>query len=276
MEHTREKVERHYGHGQILDSIFEALGRMGKDLSRLTPADLAPVDRFHIRGHEATVELARRASLRPGTPVLDVGCGLGGSARYLAHEHGCKVTGIDLTQEYVDAARVLADTVRLSDDVSFQQASALELPFEDGSFEVVWTEHVQMNVEDKRAFYSEISRVLAPDGRLLFHDIFRGDGEALQYPVPWAEDPLISFLAKPATIRGLLEELGFVIQDWDDKSQQSHDWFVAALAKTQETGPPPLGLHLLMGPEGGLKFQNLVRNLQQKSVVVVQALAVKS
>jgi ubiquinone/menaquinone biosynthesis C-methylase UbiE len=271
MNSDREHVEHHYGRGRILDSILGALREAGKDSARLKPEDLAPVDAFHIRGREATVELARRASLEPGSRVLDVGCGLGGSARYLAAEHQCQVTGIDLTQEYVDVADALAGMVGLSDKVTFRQASALEMPFEDGSFDLVWTEHVQMNIADKRAFYREIARVTRPEGLLLFHDIFRGDGGPLHYPVPWADEPSISFLAAPGEARQILEDLGFIIHDWVDKSEPSLQWFVAAIEKLKVSGPPPLGLHLLMGDTAKTKFENNIRNLRERRFVVYQA-----
>lgn len=276
MNSVLEHIAQHYGRGRILDSILGALRETGKDLVRLPPADLAPVDEFHIRGREATVELARRASLHPGLRVLDVGCGLGGSARYLAAEHQCKVTGIDLTQEYVDVANALADMVGLRDRVAFRQASALDMPFDDGSFDVVWTEHVQMNIADKRAFYREVGRVTRPNGRLLFHDIFLGNGGPLHYPVPWAEDASISFLATPGKVRQILEDLGFLIQDWADKSQPSLDWFVAAIENLKLSGPPPLGLHLLMGNTAKTKFENIIRNLREGRIVVFQARAQKA
>jgi len=207
--------------------------------------------------------------------VLDVGCGLGGSARYLAAEHQCQVTGIDLTQEYVNVANALADMVGLGDKVAFRQASALDMPFDDGSFDVVWTEHVQMNIANKRAFYREIGRVTRPKGLLLFHDIFLGDLGPLHYPVPWAEDASISFLAAPGEVRQILEDLGFVIHDWKDKSQSSLDWFVAAIEKLKVSGPPPLGLHLLMGNTAKTKFENNIRNLRERRFVVFQGRAEK-
>jgi ubiquinone/menaquinone biosynthesis C-methylase UbiE len=275
MNSLREQIEQHYSRGRILDSILKALRETGKDLARLKPEDLAPVDEFHVRGREATAELAGRASLKPGSRVLDVGCGLGGSARYLAAEHQCQVNGIDLTQEYVDVANALAGMVGLSDKVAFRQASALEMPFGDGSFDVVWTQHVQMNIADKRAFYREIARVTSPKGLFLFHDIFQGDGGPLYYPVPWAEEPSISFLAAPADVREMLEELGFVIHDWVNKSEPSLQWVVAAVEKVKVSGPPPLGPHLLMGDTAKTKLGNAIRNLREGRFVVYQACAEK-
>lgn len=275
MNGLREHVEQHYGRGRILDSIIAALRETGKDLARLEPADLAPVDEFHVRGREATVELARRAALKPGSHVLDVGCGLGGSARYLAAEHQCQVTGIDLTQEYVDVANALAGMVGLSHKVAFRQASALAMPFDDGTFDVVWTEHVQMNIADKHAFYGEIGRVTRPQGILLFHDIFEGTGGPLHYPVPWAEESSISFLAAPDEVRTTLEDLGFVIRDWVDKSEPSLQWLVTAIERTRVSGPPPIGTHLLMGDTARKKLENAIRNLREGRFVVYQARAEK-
>ena len=125
MQSDLKPVENHYGRGGILQSIVAALEKSGIDTKQLAPADLAPVDEFHIRGREATLELAQRAKLKPGSRVLDVGCGLGGSARYLATEQGCQVVGIDLTHEYIETANKLADLVGLDHQVEFHQGSAL-------------------------------------------------------------------------------------------------------------------------------------------------------
>jgi MPBQ/MSBQ methyltransferase len=211
MKSAREHVDSHYGRGDILNSILRALREMGKDVAQLAPADLAPVDEFHIRGREATVELAGRASLKPGLRVLDVGCGLGGSVRYLASEHQCQVVGIDLTKEYVDVANALADLVGLKHMVEFRQGSALDMPFDDSSFDVVWTEHVQMNIANKRAFYAEIARVLAPRGRLLFHDIFQGDGARCIIPCHGQKTARSAFLPRP-------RQCGKSLENWASRS----------------------------------------------------------
>jgi len=271
MDSTPENVEKHYGRGRILDSILASLRQMGKDPAHLKPEDLAPVDEFHVRGREATVELAGRGALRPGLRVLDVGCGLGGSSRYLAAEQGCQVTGIDLTQEYVDVSTALAKLAGLGDRTRFQQANALAMPFADGSFDFTWTQHVQMNIADKAGLYREIGRVTASGGRFLFHDIFAGDGGPLHFPVPWAEDASISFMTSPDEVKKHLVNSGFVVRDWADTTEKSLQWTLGMIERVKASGPPPLGTHLLMGATAKAKIESVVRNASEGRIVFVQA-----
>ncbi|HEY0857305.1 MAG TPA: methyltransferase domain-containing protein [Albitalea sp.] len=270
---TIEKVESHYARdADIPLRIAAALREAGKDPAFLAPADLAPVDEFHIRGRDATLELARRVAPRRGERVLDLGCGLGGSARFLAAEHGCAVTGIDLTHAYVAAARELTRWVGLDGGVAFEAADALSLPFDDASFDIVWSEHVQMNIGDKDRLYAEISRVLAPGGRLAFHDFLRGTGEP-DFPVPWADDASISFLVEPQALREALARAGLRLAEWDDRTSLSADWLADRLS---QPGPPPLGVHLLMGATARTKFDNVLRGLRDGRLRVVQAVALKA
>jgi ubiquinone/menaquinone biosynthesis C-methylase UbiE len=273
---TRERVEHHYGLNELLDAILDALTATGKDIDQLVPADLAAVDEFHIRGREATLELAGRADIETGMRVLDVGCGIGGSARHLAAERGCHVTGIDLTRDYIEVATALAQRTGMANRVEFHHGSATALPFEPDSFDIVWTEHVQMNIADKAAFYGEIARVLKPGGRLLFHDIFSRDGSEPWYPVPWAGDASISFLARADSIPGILEAAGLQVLAWEDRSEDSLSWFRRAVSQLRTCGPTPLGLHLLMGASTLPKFENLIRNLQESRITVIQSVAVRT
>ena len=265
-----EHVARHYGVSRLLDSILESLSADGKDLARLTPDDLAPVDEFHIRGREATVELARLAQASPGRRVLDVGSGLGGSSRYLAANHGCRVTGVDLTPEYCEVAAELSRRVGLDGLTEFRCASALDLPFEDDSFDLAWTQHVQMNIENKPGFYEEIHRVLRPGGRLVFYDVLSGPGGQHYLPVPWAEDSSMSFLIAPEDLRALLEETGFRVVHWLDTTEAAHQWFLSVLENRAKGLTPNLGLHLLTGETGPAKFENVERSLRERRVTVFQ------
>jgi len=200
-----QTVARHYAHGSLERAILEALAAAGKDVNRLSPADLAPVDEFHVGGRPATVAFAEQLGVHSGMRLLDVGCGLGGAARYFAHEHGCHVTGIDLSDEYVAVANALAARVGLGDLVSCQQGSALALPFTPGSFDAAYLLHVGMNIENKSGLFAQIRRVLAPSGTLGIYDVMRLGAGELSYPVPWAGGPEASFVADAATYRRLLE-----------------------------------------------------------------------
>jgi ubiquinone/menaquinone biosynthesis C-methylase UbiE len=169
----------------------------------------------------------------------------------------------------------LTSLVGLSDQVELHHGSALELPFEDESFDVVWTEHVQMNIADKHQFYSEIARALKPGGRFLFHDVFRGTGDSPFYPVPWAEKESISFLALEVDARAVIEDVGLSIEQWNVKVEESLEFFIKVIAKIEADGPPPLGIHLLMGDNEKDKLQNYIRNLSEDRTSVAMGLAHK-
>ena len=269
-------VAQHYGLPGLLDAITSALRELGKDLDHLKPPDLAAVDEFHIRGREGTLQLAELAEIERGCDVLDVGSGLGGSSRFLAAEFGCRVKGVDITPEYCDVATALSDLVGLQEQTEFYCASALEMPFEDNAFDLAWTQHVQMNIADKRALYREITRVLRPGGRLAFHDILAGPGGPVHIPVPWASEPQQSHLIAPDDLRTLLEEIGLEVVAWVNTTQIAHDWFLAGIEQRKEDGAPPLGIHLLMGDTAQAKIENVARNLNENRVTVFQAVCKKA
>lgn len=271
-----DRVAAHYDAPGLVETIREALMRAGKRLDALEPDDLAAVDAFHIRGREATVELATLADLSPGSRVIDIGSGLGGTARYLAHVHACDVSGIDLTLSFCEAATELSAMVGLADRTRFTQGSALALPFDDASFEIAWTEHVQMNIADKHTFYGEAARVLQPSGRLVFHDIFLGGGGEPHFPAPWAEDASLSAMCTVDEAREAIEAAGFDVRAWVDRTEPATTFFEAMLERVAADGPPPLGLHLVVQREFAGKVKNLVRSLREGRVAAIQSVCVKS
>ena len=268
MKNSDDGVAQHYTLGDLGQRILGALESAGKDMGALTVDDLAPVDEFHIRGRIATEELAQWADVEAHHLLLDVGCGVGGTSRYLAANKGCDVVGVDLTEEYCQITEMLSERVGLAGRTVFQQASALELPFDDGHFDVVWTEHVQMNIADKTRFYSEIARVLKRGAQFAFHDIFAGTNTELYLPVPWASDASISHLIDPDGLRALLADLPFEVVRWEDKTDESIAFFEAAL---KSGGGQPLGISLLMGDSAAEKLGNVLRNLRENRICVVQA-----
>lgn len=271
-----QNIEGHYTRQNLEEAILAALKAAGKDIDHLKLEDLSQVDEFHIRGREATLELASQLGLNSKHKVLDVGSGVGGASRLLASEYGCHVTGLDLTVEYCQAAQALADRLGLSELVNYRPGSALDMPFEDNSFDVVWTQHAAMNIADKPKLYSEIARVLRPDGFFAMYDVLAGPVDPLYYPVPWARDPSISFLTTPDQLRELLEGTGLQIHSWRDTSEIGRTWFKDLAAKMQQqSGSPTLGFHLLLGPDFRQMAQNQVRNLNENRIVLIECIARK-
>ena len=264
------RINSHYTPSNLAPAIFDGLRQSGKDPERFSYEDLAPLDQFHSRGKLATIDLARAARLEPGTRVLDIGGGLGGPARTLAAEFGCRVTVLDLTEEYCRVGELLTQRTGQSDQVGFRCGSALEVPFDDESFDVVWTQHCTMNIEDKRRLYGEAHRVLIPRGRFATYEITAGPEQPIHFPVPWSAEPALSFLKTPSEMRALIKDAGFVELAFSDKTQTALTWFRERMASMPAT-PPPLGLHLLLGRTFKPAFQNIVRNLEERRVSVCEA-----
>ena len=270
-----ESVEQHYTRPDLGNLILAALANAGKDVDNLKPEDLAAIDEFHIRGREATLELAGVLGLGPNVRVLDVGSGLGGPARCLAGAFGCRVTGVDLTAEYVRTAAMLAERIGLSNLVTYLQGDALHLPFSEAAFDAVWTQHAAMNVRDKAVFYGEMFRVLTPGGALAIYDILAGPVSPVHFPVPWARVPETSFLITADELRRFLQTSGFTIVNWEDTTDAARTWFIDVAKKIQKSGLPPLGFHVLLGPDFQMMAQNQKRNLEEGRVALVQVVAKK-
>lgn len=269
-------VQGHYNRQGLDEAILAALTAAGKDVYHLKLEDLAPIDEFHIGGREATRDLASQVNLNSNHKVLDVGSGVGGASRYLASEYGCQIIGIDLSDEYCRVAQSFANRLGLASHVTYRQGSALEMPFDDNSFDVVWTQHAAMNIADKPKLYSEITRVLRPKGHFAMYDVLAGPVSPLHYPVPWATDSSISFLVTPDKLRELLEASGLNILNWRDTSEIGRVWFKEVAAKMQQQGgSPALGFHVLLGPDFRVMAQNQVLNLNENRIVLIECVAQK-
>ena len=263
-------VEEHYSAEGIVERIEAGLCEMGKDLDALTLEDLAPIDQFHIRGHEASMDMAARMGLVADHHVLDIGSGTGGPARLLARTFGCRVTGIDLTESYCEVAATLAEWVGLSANVRYRQGDALDLPFEDDTFDAAITQHVAMNIAAKDRMYAQAHRVLKPGAVFAVYDVMQGPAGEVHFPVPWAADPSISFLATPDETRSLLRDAGFEIVSEIDSSEASLDWFVEMTERLEATGIPPLGFHILLGEQLPTMRRNQVLNLREGRICTVE------
>ena len=194
---TDIQIETQYSTGASRQAIEQALVAAGKDLGHLQPADLALLEDFHTMGRIATTQLADLAEITPGDEVLDAGSGIGGTARYVAERSRCHVVAVDLTEEYCQTARWLNRLAGLDDRISVRQADVTDLPFEDATFTLIFSQHVQMNVAGKALLYAEARRVLAAGGRLALWDIVAGEDGEPDFPMPWADRPEYSYLTTP-------------------------------------------------------------------------------
>jgi SAM-dependent methyltransferase len=260
-------VRDHYRATGLTERLNIALKTFGPEEQRLTPSQLATLDQFHTRGLAATTELAKLAGITADMSVLDVGAGIGGPARFLAATYGCQVTGVDLSEPFVDAARYLTERTGQKGQVSFQTASALELPFGDGRFHVVLLQHVAMNISDRPRLYRETRRVLKLGSRLAIYDVVLNSDDP-HYPVPWARTPATSFLLTAAATREAIEPAGFRALAWHDDSEAAKAWF----AQLRASGPPPSpNLGVVMGPDFAQLAANLGRNLMEGRLGILTA-----
>ena len=271
-----QAVAGHYTHGSLLAAISEALATLGKTPETVSVDDLGPVDEFHIGGRQASKHFLSQLALDAETHVLDVGCGLGGASRFTASRFGCTVTGIDLTAEYVETGRTLTSWVGLEDRIALHQGSALEMPFGEAGFDAAYMMHVGMNIADKARLFAEVHRVLRPGGSFGVYDVMRTGEGALTFPVPWATTDETSAVAAPEAYRQALEAAGFEVAAERNRRDFALNFFAELSAKIAAAGgPPPLGLHILMGETRAEKIKNMVENIAADRIAPVELIARK-
>ena len=263
-------VADHWGKGDVYGLILSAAEKAGKAANALTGEDLAPVDHFHARGFPATVELADRLPIEPGHHILDIGCGLGGPARYFAKRFQCNVSGVDITPAFVEAANKLTSLLGLSDQVTIEYGDGHHLLYPASIFDGAYTQHVTMNVRDRAQFFGEAYRVLKPGAYFALTEHGLGPNGNPHYPVPWSMDGSGAYLMSPSETSTLLEAAGFedvLVEDTGHK-------YLAAYRKVIELAAqgalPPLGVHILMGESAPQKTRNAARNIEEGRTHPVQ------
>jgi SAM-dependent methyltransferase len=272
----RELVSNHYTHGSLVDAITAGVHKLGKTIATVSVEDLGPVDEFHVGGRVATEAFLDQLDIRADHHVLDVGCGLGGASRFAAARYNCRVTGIDLTAEYVETGNALCDWVGLTERVQLSVGDATALAQAEASFDRAYLMHVGMNIADKEAVAFELYRIVRPGGRIGIYDIMRMEDGELDYPVPWAAVPDASALASPAEYKAALTAAGFSIVAERNRRDFAVEFFarMQERARSQE-GPPPLGIHILMGNSAPLKVKNMIGNITRNLLAPVELVATK-
>ncbi|WP_397448027.1 class I SAM-dependent methyltransferase [Pseudomonas sp. NA-150] len=274
-EQTKAVLQHYEGEAREHDLLAQVtLILDGMQGEPITAKRLAGLDQFHVRGLQATADFAALLGIEPGMQVLDAGSGLGGPSRYVAENFDCQVTGVDLTRAFVTVAQLLADRAGMSEQVSYQPGNLLALDFPDEHFDVVYTQHVVMNIHDREQVYREIRRVLKPDGRFGFYDVLAADGKpAPLYPLMWAEHSEHSVLLTEAETRAALQQAGLVPEIWNDVTELTVDWLA-----DQPSPPLPQGpnLMLVMGPRFAQMSANFARNLRENKLRLVMAVSVRN
>ncbi len=257
-------IAAHYGKGSLFEEIISAVGKPEAEISA---EDIQDVDEFHIGGREATERLLDHLDLPAGTGVLDLGSGIGGPARRMAARYGWKVTGIDLTPEFVSTARRLAALT--GQDVEFIQGSALELPFEDESFGLVTLIHVGMNLPDKGRLFSEVRRVLRAGGVFAVYDVMLTGDRHPDFPLPWASRVTESFLAAPAEYRETGRAAGLTLSSEADRTEIALEFFTRLAAMVAEK-KVRASLPILMGEDAGTKVRHMVAAIDRGDIAPIE------
>jgi len=261
MNNRNSLIEDQYKLNGLYEDILERLEKQGVDLNNVGRHNISGVDEFHLRGAEVSKELVTEFDLS-NLRVLDVGCGLGGPCRMLADEFNCNVSGIDMSHEYIRTAKKLSELIPTNGQIEYEQGDALHLPYEDGIFDIVWTQHVQMNIEDKKRFYCEIDRVLKDNGKLIYYDIFRKDAKDISYPVPWANNPSVSFLGSISNMDSILTNLGLSRSRSTDQTLDAIAFLHDVFKKVKTNNSPQIGLNVLMGESTKEKLTNVLKGLE--------------
>ncbi len=274
---AKNLVENHYTHGSLVAALQRGIEALGKSTGTVDIEDLGPVDEFHIGGRVATENFLDQLDIESSHHVLDVGCGLGGASRFAADRYGCRVTGVDLTHEYIETGNTICSWLGLDDRVHLEVEDATRLSHPDGKFQRAYMLHVGMNIADKESLAKEIYRVTSPEGRIGIYDVMRvGEGE-LSFPVPWAAEPQGSAVDSVAGYRSALEGAGFKVVSERNRREFALEFFAQLQSKTASAGgPPPLGLHILMGSSAPAKIGNMIENISSNIIAPVELIAEKS
>lgn len=256
-------IADHWSSGDPYGLIVSALNKMSKPLDSLTVEDLAPVDHFHARGIAATVELADRLPIMAGQHILDIGCGLGGPARYIARRFQCTVSGLDITEPFVAAANKLTALLHMERQVKIEHGDGQYLPYTDSYFDGAYTQHVTMNVADRPGFFSEAYRVLKPGAFFALTEHGLGPKGNPHYPLPWSADGSGSYLVSPSETRSLLEKTGFEAIVVEDSGAKYVAAYEMVIEKAEKGALPLLGIHLLTGETALQKTRNAARNIEE-------------
>jgi SAM-dependent methyltransferase len=268
-------IADHWAAGDVYGLIVSALNKMSKPLDGLTVEELAPVDHFHARGFPATVELADRLPIKAGQRIVDIGCGLGGPARYIAKRFQCSVSGIDITEPFVEAANKLTRLLHMESQVKIEHGDGQHLPYPDASFDGAYTQHVTMNVADRPRFFGEAYRVLKSGAFFALTEHGLGPKGNPHHPLPWSADGGGAYLVTPSETQAVLQETGFEEIEVENTGAKYLAGYKMMIEKAEKGALPPFGIHLLMGETALQKMRNAARNIEEGRTHPIQVVCRK-
>ena len=201
--------------------VLDKLAQTGADTSILTVELLQHHDQDHFGGLAATDALARHAKINQSTHVLDLCCGLGGPARYLAYHHGCRVTGVDMNTDRLAGAVRLTERTKLQDRVLFHHANALQTGLADETFDVIVSQEAFCHIPDKKTLIAECVRLLKPGGRIVYTDILARNSMTNEIRSRLENEMVFSELSTLEQYCHLLEEKSCQVVEVEDLSD---DW----------------------------------------------------
>jgi len=240
--------------------------------------DFAGIDQLHLGGIPATQELIAWLPTE-AKQGLDIGCGLGGTSRYLAQQHGCCMIGLDLNAEYIQAARLLNQSLAPPPDCSFVVGNSLSLPFAAASFDFIVSQHATMNIAPKAELLAGLYAALKPSGQLLLHEVMLATGVTaaeVSYPTPWAQELGHSHLIQWSIFVDIAQSSGFKLHKFADNTATALAWIKQARQhKSLSAFSSPFTSQLALGAKAGVMSANVLANIQQGRLQVVSALLIK-
>lgn len=219
---------RYYNEAWISNEgiILKQLAHDGQMKKKLTEDDLIRYDQNdHVGGIHNTLILADQIHLKKGMHVLDVGGGMGGAARFLAHKYGCIVRVLELIPERCHGGIHLTRMTGLTTKVTFQAADAQQIPFQDQIFDLIWSQDAFDSIENKALLFKECRRILKPGGQIIFTDHLQGPSMAVPDGIYlWPDD---RFKITFEVYQDLLQKHGFTLLTERDLTL----WAIASLRR---------------------------------------------
>ena len=272
---NKNSLSGHWGKEGIYERIVSTLKDSGKSIETLSIEDLAPVDHFHSRGFPATVEMADQLPIKSGHRLIDIGSGIGGPARYIAERFDCKVNGVDITSTFVDTANKLTSLLQMEGKVIFDIGDGNNLPYEDETFDGGYSQHVTMNVPDRRRFFAEACRVLKPGGFFALSEHGLGPARNPHHPLPWSANGRDEYLVAPEETRAYLEDTGFVDIHVESTGPKYFAAYQRAIELEAKGHLPALSSHILLGDRSNEIIKNAARNIEEQRTHPIQVICKK-